>query len=54
MENEPKFRFNRRSPLMDQVRDALRYDDYVLQTERTYCRWIVWYLTLSFEFIQGI
>lgn len=29
---------------MDQVREVLRYHHYALQTERTYCRWIVRYL----------
>lgn len=41
METLPKFTPNPDLKLMDQVRQVLRYHHYALNTERTYCKWIL-------------
>lgn len=41
MENNKKFKPNRKLKLLDQVRETLRYYHYAYSTERTYCQWIL-------------
>jgi integrase len=41
MESKPKFIPDSKLPLMDQVRQVLRYHHYAYRTERTYCDWII-------------
>ena len=44
METKPKFTPNRDLKRMDQVRQVLRYHHYALNTEKTYCKWILRYI----------
>ena len=44
MENNTKFRPNKKSKLMVQVKEVLRFYHYAYKTEQTYCKWIVGYL----------
>ena len=44
MGEKAKFRPNPDAKLMDQVKEVLRYHHYALNTERTYCNWIVRFL----------
>jgi len=41
MEKDPKFTPDPTLKLMDQVRQVLRYHHYAINTERTYCQWIL-------------
>ncbi len=41
MKKIPKFTPNPSLKLMDQVRQVLRYHHYAINTERTYCQWIL-------------
>ncbi|MDJ0781060.1 MAG: integron integrase [Desulfosarcinaceae bacterium] len=44
MDHLPKFKPSPNLKLMDQVRQVLRYHHYALNTERTYCQWILRYI----------
>lgn len=44
METSKKFRPDPKLPLMDQVRQVLRYHHYAYRTEQTYCDWIMRYI----------
>lgn len=44
MENKHNFTPDPRLKLMDQVRQVLRYHHYAIATERTYCKWILWFI----------
>ena len=44
METKPHFTPNRDLKLMDRVRKVLRYHHYALNTEITYCKWILRYI----------
>jgi len=44
METKPHFTPNRDLKLMDQVRQVLRYHHYALNTEKTYCKFILMYI----------
>ncbi len=44
METKPQFTPYRDLKLMDQVRQVQRYDHYALNTEKTYCKWILRYI----------
>jgi hypothetical protein len=46
MEGKQKFRADPKLKLMDQVRQVLRYHQYVYQTEKTYCDWIIRYIRI--------
>ncbi len=44
MESKHKFRPDSEYPLMDQVREVLRYHHYAYKTEQAYCTWISRYI----------
>ena len=44
MESKIKFKPNTKYPLMDQVREVLRYYHYAYKTEQSYCSWILQYV----------
>ena len=45
MENIPKFTPNPNMKLMDQVRQIMRYHHYAINTEKTYCKWILMFIS---------
>ena len=47
MEKIPKFTPNSSLKLMDQVRQVLRYHHYAINTERTYCQWILRFIQFT-------
>ena len=47
MESKHKFRPNPEFPLMDQVREVLRYRHYAYKTEQAYCPWISRYIRFN-------
>ena len=45
MENKPKFTPNPQLKLRNQVREPLRYYHYARSTEKTYCQWMLRYIS---------
>jgi hypothetical protein len=44
MKSKIKFKPNPKYPLMDQVREVLRYYHYAYRTEQSYSSWILQYI----------